>query len=197
MRIYLSFLILLFMSKGFAQNDKEWELYKTRKEIEVFKRKTDEGFDAVRIKATIHSTMPTFLHVINDADNYTDWVYGCSESKLLLFEGDTVEYSTLTDMPFPVWDRYLEVTSTQEIKDGIWVAESTVREGAPEIKGVVNIDYFLSKWVVRDKGNKVLIDYEVSTEPGGSIPAWLYNLAVSRGPLKTMQSLKEVLEHRN
>ena len=55
-------------------------------------------------------------------------------------------------------------------------------------------DYF-SQWKVTIVNDNLLhIDYRAEVNPSGNIPAWLYNLAVTKGPNTTMQSLIERVE---
>ena len=38
------------------------------------------------------------------------------------------------------------------------------------------------------------MEYYMKVNPGGLLPAWLVNLAVTKGPMDTMESLFELVE---
>lgn len=45
------------------------------------------------------------------------------------------------------------------------------------------------------KGNGIVeIDYELGTEPGGDVPAWLVNLVAVNAPFNTQQMMNALLQ---
>ncbi len=188
--------IIVILSLLVFNNEAGWKIVRNSDAIKVYKKPTAEGYDEIKIQASISSTLDEFVQAINDADAYQYWVYGCSASNLISSkERNLIYYETITDMPFPIQDRYLKVKSTQS-RDGLeWKSHSV---GLPSSKkDQVAIENFESRWHVQELPDEtILVNYTVKTEPGGFIPAWLYNLAVDRGPYYSMKNLKDRLESK-
>lgn len=139
--------------------------------------------------------LETYVKYVNKADIYPEWVYGCSWSKTLRIENDTLIYIMATDMPFPFHDRLLKVRATQTLTDTKYETFSTALDTDDRNGKYVVIPYFYSHWVVNVLDENTLeVFYEASTDPRGVIPSWLYDMAIDIGPYQTMLSLKEKLE---
>ena len=169
----------------------------TEKKIKILKTKTASGFDALDISFDVNSDLQTFIDVLVDVDNYHKWVYGCNFAKeLKATNPENTAYHTLLDFPFPFADRAVYVeTKKYYLADNVFVSESTSNPKLFEkTKNVIIKDYF-SQWKVTIVNDNLLhIDYRAEVNPSGNIPAWLYNLAVTKGPNATMQSLIERVE---
>jgi hypothetical protein len=63
----------------------------------------------------------------------------------------------------------------------------------PEKKDIVRVKNSFGKWVLTPQKNGVRIEYTLETDPGGSLPAWLVNLFVAKGPHETFVKLKKQL----
>ena len=190
-------LVAALFCMPFLNTNPEWKIVKASDNIKVYTAATDEGYDAIKIEATVSASLEDFVAFINDADSYRQWVYGCTYSKTISTEGDNILfYETVTDMPFPIQDRYLKVKSTQIVSKSEWNSHSIAQSA--EKSDMVVIENFDSRWhVVKLPNHSISIHYVVKTEPGGIIPAWLYNLAVDMGPYNTMRNLKTELESKN
>lgn len=161
--------------------------------------KTEAGFDALDISFDINSDLETFIEVINDVGSYQDWVYRClSSQEMAASTPGSIGYTNTFDFPFPFMDRKLSVECKQHIHDGIFYSWSKPAKNQSVVEDFVNIDHFESMWKVspKDSGG-LLIEYYVSSTPGGAIPAFLYNLAVKEGPRKTILNLIQVVESRS
>ena len=168
--------------------------------IEVTKSKTKSGFDALDISFDVHSDLQTFIDVLIDVDNYNKWVYGCSFAKeLKATNSENTAYHTLLDFPFPFADRAVYVeTKKYYLADNIFVAESSSNPKLfEETKNVIIKDYF-SQWKVTVLNENLLhIDYRAEVNPNDNIPAWLYNLAATKGPTETMRKLTQKVEAKS
>lgn len=180
-------------SQKSAEN--EWSLVNEKDNIYVYTRlQEDETLKEVRIQFRVKAPMEVFLNTLDHVPTYTDWVYKCAESKLVRKINDfDFVYYVRTDFPFPFVDRDLIVHTMARIdpNTGIYYARSV---GAPTEVAVrpdcIRIREFESSWTIRPLRNGYLAaTYQVKTEAGGAIPDWLTNLAVSTGPMRTIQGL--------
>ncbi|MDH3652311.1 MAG: START domain-containing protein [Saprospiraceae bacterium] len=178
-------------------NSHHWKLIRKSDSIRVYTGSGEHRYKAVRIEAVINVPLNEFVDFINDVAKYPLWVYKCSQSLTLETPaGASVKYWMVSDFPFPFKDRELTVVSEQAFDaDGIYHSRSVAKPAFDGRDQNVVITKFESKWIVMPLGReRIKIDYEMMTEPGGNIPAWLYNLAVHKGPFYTMNHLKQILE---
>ena len=191
------FAILLPMGhlSGQKSAENEWSLINEKDNIYVYTRLLeDETLKEVRIQFRVQAPMHVFLSTLDFVPNYTDWVYKCAESRLVRKINDfEFYYYVRTDFPFPFVDRDLIVHTTGRIdpNTGIYYARSVAAPTEVAVRtDCVRIRKFESSWTIRPLRNGYLAaTYQVRTEAGGVIPDWLTNLAVSTGPMRTIQGL--------
>ena len=178
----------------------DWKLVTTRGDVKVYTRTNpDSPIKDVRITANIKTSMDRLTNHLREISNYPDWVYKCkAANRIRTNTEDDYYYYTQTDMPFPFRDRDL-VAHVIQWKD----AEGVIRSEAsavhddivPVDKKMVRITQLQSNWTIfPEKNGMIPIDYTIQAHPGGNLPAWLINLAITRGPIKTMEKLMEKVE---
>jgi hypothetical protein len=198
------FIILFCFCSTFvkAQEDEyiNWELVNSEDEIEVYTRTTaSSSVKQIRIVCLVKSSMETITNFMLKASLYSSWVYKCDSSRLIeKVNNNEFSYYITLDFPFPFDDRDLYVKSTNFIDPttGIYYARSL--KGEPESTQndeYVHISEFESSWKISPLGNGNLqIEYKVLSNPGGEIPTWLVNLAITKGPTETMKQLIKMVE---
>ena len=190
---------LLFSSFRVGENKyHDWSLVRENDHIQVFKKPTANGYNAIRIEALVESPLETFIDFVNQVDRYPDWVFKCREAEELDNPVNaSMKYWMVSDFPFPFKDRELTAVSYHHIDaSGVFHSASSAHP-EPVDKSNIVITKFDANWKVTPMSpDQIKIEYEVQKEPGGLIPAWLYNLAVDQGPFRTMQNLKAILEGR-
>ncbi len=177
-----------------------WDIVKEKDDIIVYTRKSDNSkFKEVKINMTIKCKMNELVAALEDVDAHKDWVPYTIDSKMVKKDSDTeFYYYVSSDFPFPAKDRdvviYYEREQAQDSKVVI-----TRSEAAPEIlpkeDGFVRVPVFSSTYVLTPLDNGIIdIEYLLKVSPGGKIPAWIINLGVTKGPIKTMESLVELID---
>ena len=64
----------------------------------------------------------------------------------------------------------------------------------PRLAEVVRISDMQSRWVFTPVGKgKMYSEYTFRANPGGNVPAWMVNLALDEGPLRTIEGLRKML----
>lgn len=179
-----------------------WKLITTDGDIKVYKR-TREGTDLkeVRIDNVFHVPAADLVRELDDADNYFQWIYKCGESKVLATPSENeIVYYTLANVPSPVWDRDIVAHSFYEYnpETKTHFYQSHVPENdaeyMPERKKVVRVKDYGSTWTIKEVGeNKIETINTVYMDPGGSIPNWLANMTLTKGPTKSMKGLEKRL----
>ena len=174
-----------------------WKVVKEEDGIQVYTRITDDSpIKEVRVEMEIAADLDKFMDILNNVEGYTNWVYKCIESSKLETVSDTeFYYHTVSDFPFPVSNRDMVIHSTQHFdaeRQIISTISTAMPSRIPELDGVVRIQHFESSWQITPiANNKLAIEYEARTDPGGYLPVWVINLGIASAPMQTMKRLKE------
>lgn len=172
-------------------------------------RVTEEDGIAVTSRPSEHSPLPVFrgvgrvdaplihvLAVISDAERHHEWVHACSASALVAQTSDLtgIVYNR-TATPWPVPDRDVVLSSHIEVIDGerdVFVRFTATRHPKrPAKDGVVRITYLRGHyhlWAEDDTHTRV--EYQVDSDPGGSLPTWLATRGTREMPLETLRGLR-------
>ena len=182
---------------GLINNDGDWKIVVDDGDLKVYKRTSSHSsFKEIKATYIIAAPMQEIVDALNDIDKYTDWVYKCKDAKRVKNISDSkFIYYTHSDLPYPISDRDMVVINEEwyDATAGTIRSFSTIAQdnNPPLKKNVVRIKNFESKWLFKDLGDgRTSIAYEMFLDPGGSLPAWLVNMAVSKGPVKTMKGLE-------
>ncbi|MEM1121376.1 MAG: hypothetical protein AAGJ18_13070 [Bacteroidota bacterium] len=102
------------------------------------------------------------------------------------------------DFPWPLDDRDLIVRSTMN-QDPITKVVRSESFNEPDYipvkKGLVRIPSLHLWWEFTPKESGVVeVEYFLSSDPGGLIPAWMINLALDQGPTQTIKAFREILK---
>ena len=196
------FLAFAALAQGENATDVSWDLVTEKSYIKVFTRTPEAStIKELRILADFTGSMDTLLTILNDAENYGTWVYKCAKAESIEpAEGYSTAYYLTTDFPFPMSDRDLVAKSNQWLDEKGRLHQHTIcaPEDLPRQSDVVRIQSYEAKWVMEqtDK-NKFHIEYISSVDPGGNIPAWVVNLAITAGPIKSFEALMKQVQQRS
>lgn len=199
MKKYFKFIILLVLvsCKGFSQ-ESQWRFVKETSGVKVYYRSTaNSNLNEVKIQTTFNSNLSAIVEALRDVNAYRDWVYKTDFSYTVKeFGNNEMEYYNRLNFPFPLDDRDVVIHSkiSQDPQTKVVTSVSYAKlDIVPEKKNVVRIKDFHSKWTLVAKKDMVFGEYVFKSNPGGNIPAWLINLSLDEGPIKTIQNLKQQL----
>ncbi len=191
------YLLILFSFPSFSQ---EWKLAKDEDGIKVYTRLPEGAkLDEVRATVRVKASLSAFTALLKDVPGYTEWAYNCVESKLIELYHDTAQiYYSHNDLPWPVSDRDLVFHSAVK-QDSLTLVVKTNSYCVPgyveEKEGIVRVKNGKTSWTITPKPDGfVEVDYFVSLDPGGSIPAWLVNSTIDMGPFNTLKKVRQLLE---
>lgn len=197
--------MLLIASIAFSQGAKEdnnWEFVVEKPSIKVYTRTTNTSdIKELRILADFDGQIDTLLLILNEATNYPSWVYKCAKSEPISpGEGYNTAYSAISDFPFPMSDRELVAKSNQWKDEEGRLIQQTVSaaEDIPIKPGIVRIKDYSAKWIMEQTDtNTIHVEYISTVDPGGNIPTWIINLALTTGPIKTFEKLMKQVSERS
>ena len=174
----------------------DWKLQKDEAGIAIYTRDL-MGYDVDEVKAVtkVKSTLSSIIAVIQDVDQYKNWVFACEESKILERISSAEQYHyIMNDLPYPFEDRdeVVHLTIVQDLQTGI---VSTASVGKPaymnEIKNRVRMPaYFSGYKLTALPDGFVEISFQLRLDPGGYLPGWLVNMFIVKGPFESIIRLR-------
>lgn len=182
----------------FAQT--EWELKKNVDGIRVYYREsTESDIKELKMIFDVEASLTTIMAVLNDAESFHKWIYNLKELKVLERPSDKeLVYYYEMDFPWPLYNRdaIAESSYYQDPATKIIYTKNYARpDRLPEKDGVIRLELTDVKWKITPiDENYANIEYYLLSDPGGNLPAWLVNMALDRGPVKSMQAFRALLK---
>ena len=195
-RMALIALFLFLSGAGLLVAQNDWELVKQGNGVQVYTRQV-EGSSLKEFRAIMYvdATVESAVALFEDTDNFCNWFDSCGEARTVrqIAPNQWVNYF-VSEQPIGVSDRdmYIQVTVQKDDGDGSVTASMVgVPTFGPVQSGRVRVQQLRGFWrfAPQDDG-RLLVIYQVHSEPGGSIPSWVANLAVTDGPLATLTNMK-------
>jgi len=199
-RIRHSFLFSLFMfiSAPIFGAESPWYLEREEDNIDVYiatiKGSAVKTFRGV---VTVDSSLKSVLSVIADASSYPRWLYHCKSAKMIKFVSyNEVVSHVVTDMPWPLIDRDTIIqsiktqnTSTKKVTIKI-VSKPGMVGNLPNTIRINNINGLWELTPLHNGQLKIL--FQMSVDPGGTIPKWLVNSMLIDIPFYTLRNLRQI-----
>ena len=193
------YLIVGLIWIGLATNAQaKWELAKDKNGIKVYTSVDGlSKFKSIKVEAVMYGTLDKLMNLLKNTASNKHWIYGTKESYMLR-NGSNNDYLSYTEtaVPWPASNRDIPINMqmTQDVKTGkLHITAKGIPNAIPVKKGIVRIPFFNSWWNVQANKDKLIIEYFLEVDPGGSVPAWINNLFVARGPYETFSKLATLM----
>jgi hypothetical protein len=176
-----------------------WTLVREQDGIKVWTRKiADSPIAQSLATVTVESKLSPVVALILDANNEHYWIDSVDRSKTLQQISATKSYNyTLSNAPWPVSDRdavVLTEASQDPVTYVVQIRSHATPGKLPKRKGVIRIKIVDSLWTLTPQpGGKVQISYQVHSDPGGRLPAWLINSVITDQPFNTLKNLRNII----
>lgn len=178
----------------------QWDKCKKKKGVEICRRSSRVG-SAVEVLVTrrINSGADAVLDVIQDADNYCDWLDSCRKAELL--EPPTVDgfdYAMVAKTPWPYEDRLL-VSSVKIIPqaDGeIYTVDSRLPKSATRFKGFPPKESLGARRIRPTGDGQVEVSIYTAINPGGGIPLGLTGSSVRDNAAAALRAMDKEIRSR-
>lgn len=176
----------------------QWRVVRTEDGITISVRSVENSAIAeTRGVMTLSGvTLSSVLALISDVAHQHEWVASMDESRVLAELGpvERINY-TRSNAPWPVADRDAVVRSrlSYEREQGrVHIESHAEPDYIPEKAGVIRIRKVDSSWtLLRLSADEIEVRYQLHSEPGGSLPAWLINNIMYEQPYQTLLNLRE------
>ena len=195
---YFSILIPTFFFLTISRDlcGQSWVFIKEKEGIRIYTRKdTSSPVKSFKGDVFLHAQMEKVYSLITNVKNFEWWDDDITEIKVLLYEKDKrVQYYLIYDVSWPIADRDLVVDSRISIDPvtGVRAIEArSLLNVIPEKPDLVRIKNYWQKWtLIPMEPGVVHVILEGFVDPGGSVPAWLYNMVFTETPLKAIRSVQ-------
>jgi len=181
-----------------SASDDGWVLKKEKTGIKIYYRKTSDIHE-LKLSTTLNASLSGVAQMLDEVQYFPKWGYKVSETHLVKRISPTeMIYYARVDFPWPMSDRdlVLHTKLDQDPENRTVTSTSVALTGhVPEYKGVVRMKKANTKWTVKPgAGNNVQLEYYLYSDPGGSLPDWVVNLALDMGPRETIKRMRETLK---
>ncbi len=192
--LFIIFAFISFVSIG----QEKWELEKDSKGIKVYTRPV-KGSNVKEFKAYtyINASPERLLKIINDANDFKDWIDKVDYSKLLRHPDPNIYIVYIQlGMPIGVTDRDMVLKNViKKLKDGGYKIEVTsVNNKYPEQEDFVRIKKAYGYWLLKSEKRKTKVIYQFYSDPAGNLPTWIVNMFLVDGPYNTLEALRKKFE---
>ena len=198
LRLFLLVLCSLLMNPCPAQYN--WKLEKQKKGINVYLSDVaGSKFKAIKVECTFTGTYAKLIAILTNVSHFSDWIYNTRTSKLLRQNTplDFIYYSE-THLPWPLSNRDAVIhvrIKTDSLPRFLTLSGAEEPNFFPKIQGRVRVTHYKASWkVTMPTAQTIRISYFLELDPGGSIPAWIANKFVDKGPYGTFINLAEQLK---
>lgn len=194
---YLFIIGILTIGSIWRQTQIDWKIKRDEKGVKVFTiSKSGSTFHQVMVETQFKNEPSNIVQGILKVQDYTKWIYQCSNSQLISKVNDTVFiYRHVTDAPWPIEDRdHISKVTVSRLPKGMISITSKMVFGYPEYPDCIRLKHTESTWHLTPMANGgTLLNYQLSFDPGGTVPTWLVDIFIADGPYNTFINLKKYL----
>lgn len=197
-RLVVVFFICVFTNG--ANGQYTWKQQKDKDGIKIFVSDVKgSSFKAVKAECTFAGTYDKLIAVLSNVGGFKNWIYHNKKSILLKQNTpyDFIYYSQ-TSMPWPLDDRYVILhlkINTDSLPKFLSIKGYNEPDSIPKTPGMVKVPHYKATWTVTmPSAETIHIHYILELDPGGSIPAWIANSYVDKGPYETFSNLAQQLK---
>jgi hypothetical protein len=191
-------LATLFLLLPCASTAQSWVEVRNENGILVQKQEDPSRvLPVLRATAEIAGPPERVLAWIRDVTTHPRWMADCVEAKSLKTTDEHTYAYNRVGAPWPVSDRDAVVKSKLIEKDGGFRVEfhDTEELGTPETPDVVRMAKVVGYWDLRPNGaGGTAVEYQVDSDPAGSLPGWLVARVASENPYNSVLNLKNLVE---
>lgn len=198
-------LLLCLVATTAAAGGDNWRLEKNSDGVEVYTRTVvDSPYRAFRGVAVIPGELNQVMAVLDDSDNFANWMHNCDTALLLEKRSllDRFQYLQL-DFPWPATDREMilrnEISqdiSTRVVTIALSLAQAEqlsaeAQNKVPPRDGRQPVAAASGHYILTPlSDSETRVEYQMALDPGGALPASLVNSQLIDNPYQTLRALR-------
>jgi START domain len=182
-----------------APSGEGWVLATSSEELTIYTRyRPGQTLKDYKAEMRINAPMARVMAVLGDIDSMREWFYLMREVRFLKIDKPESAYIyAAVDGIWPVSPRdvvaHIQI-SQDPVSKAITVDSQSVDGMVPPKAGIVRIPQMHTTWVMHPtSSNSTLIKMEGHSDPGGWIPPFIANFAVTVLPRQAMGKLREMM----
>jgi hypothetical protein len=193
------FIFALLSIAPLARGQKDCELKKEKDDLKVYTCPSpDSKIKILKVELLVENTsFQELLDFVNDIDNYVNWQYNTIEARVLETQARSKIYRTVVSAPWPMSNREMIMEISHEfdsLRQELLIESRHNTYEYPEDEDLIRVPFCIAKWRVVSQKAGLRIEYTIRIDPGGSVPAWLVNVAMADGPYYSFINLKKALK---
>lgn len=201
MKLLFTALLLFTLSLAYAQAS--WELVEQKDDITVYVRKQEgSAFKEVKIDGKISCSLAEIVRALEDVESQSEWVESTKEVRIIKRSGPgSFDFYQGIDMPYPVKDRDVAIRykRTQDPNSkAVAIDFKSIAGALPANEAYVRIPESHSTYTLTpDNNGEIAVQYFLKIDVGGKMPKWVVNMAITKGPIDTMEALFSAIKAGN
>jgi hypothetical protein len=196
--LFFSTLILNFLM-AYSLCAQPWSFVKEKKGIKVFTRiEPNNLLKSFKGEITLHAPVDKISTLIMDPDHSDWWKINFVQSELLEYKANKyVQYYLVYGLPWPLANRDFAaetIWTKDSVTGGQTMTSLSMLNKVPPKPDLIRINKYLQKWTLQPLDEQTVhVILEGFIDPGGNLPAWIYNIVIPEAPFKIINSLRERL----
>ncbi len=178
-----------------------WKEVINKNGIRVFTRPLeDSGIDEFRAVAIIETEIDVMKRVMEDIPAQPQWYADCSYARVVKKTGTReLIFYAVYNAPWPVTDRDIVIETKIDIDPGNRGFTINMKAMDTQLVPVksdrVRIRKMKGVWTIRKTGKRrIRVTYNLTVDPGGSLPDWLANRTSRESPYKSLLNLRKMVK---
>jgi hypothetical protein len=137
--------------------------------------------------------------MLTNVPQLKNWIFHSKSSELVKKNSPyDLVYRGETEMPWPMSNRDIVIhlrINTDSLPEFLTITGSSEPGLVPESGKNVRVKHYKASWKVSQiNPNSIRIHYVLELDPGGSVPGWIANMFVAKGPFETFSNLEKELK---
>lgn len=182
-----------------TNSDTGWRLQKEQSGIRIYTRPDPESpLDEFKGVVELDTRLSSLVKLIRDAHRTTEWMHRSGGTRVI----ETVSWyeqilHTITLSPWPISNRdvILRATLRQDPETLVITIElQSLESHSRHQSGYVRMPRLEGKWIFKPLNTGLIqVSYQMSADPGGTIPGWLAGNSSIDMPYVTLKNMREIL----
>ena len=194
----LGLLLLLFAPRSLAaEQGNAWEPIADKDGIQVWQKKVaGSPFVAFRGQMVMNASLKKLIAVLYDQERKLEWMHDCVANEVItkkklgnviIYNRTAVNVMFVSDRDVVVETQLTVLEKENRMRINAWSVEHPQK---PEMDNVVRMPKLKLIWDFRVVNKDLTeVTYEVQTDPGGWLPAWLVNRVSRDIPYNSLHKL--------
>lgn len=177
----------------------DWTLVKNSNDIQIYTKDVPgSNLKELKINTKFQHTIDALLTLITDIPAQPSYIFGCTSAKRVgtPTEFDQSFYQTLY-MPWPFKNRDAvckQAVHPKSRHDDLAINTNFESGLVPISESFQRIESMHSSWrFLKIDENSISAEYKLRLNPGGSVPNWLVNMFLDKGPFNTILNMRKLL----